>query len=320
MRHTRRTPPWRFVVVTIVLAACTAGLQVPHAQKSSATFRSVTDLVALQVVVIDQHGRFVPDLRLEDFAVYEDGARQTPTVFASSTAPLDLMVLIDTSSSMAGRLALAQYATLSLLRALQPDDAAAVVLFSDSVRVAQPLTRDVPRLEAAVQSATLGGATALYEALYVAMHELARGRRAGGPFRRHAVVVLSDGDDNSSRAVAFDDVLDAARRTAVTIFTVLPSPFAGVPPRDAWERRLHTVFDMRSLAEETGGRAFAPDASSELAGIYRDIADELAAQYWLAYPAPTGRPGFRRVAVRMEKLPGARARTRAGYDAGGAAP
>jgi VWFA-related protein len=149
--------------------------------------------------------------------------------------------------------------------------------------------------------------------LYVAVRELARGRHASGALRRQAIVVLSDGDDNRSRVVGFEDVLDAARRSAVTIFSVMPAP-AGAPPPSMLGPPPTTLFEMRQLAEETGGRAFSPSAAAELARVYEDIAGELAQQYWLAYaPPPPAREGFRRVAVRVETRPGLRARTRAGY-------
>jgi Ca-activated chloride channel family protein len=304
-------------VALAALAAATAAATVlamgSRQQSPDATFRSATDLVVLQLVVVDQQGRTVSGLGLDDFAVYDEGLRQAPMLFATSTTPLDLVVLLDTSASMAERLPLAQKATIGLLRALREDDEASVVLFSDGVRVAQPLTGDRRQLEAAVLAASAGGATALYEALYVSVREVARGRQVSGALRRQAIVVLSDGDDNRSRVVGFEDVLDAARRSAVTIFSVTPGP-AAVPPPSTLGRPPATLFEMRQLAEETGGRAFVPAAATELARVYEDIAGELSQQYWLAYtPPPAAREGVRRVAVRIESQPGLRARTRAGY-------
>jgi Ca-activated chloride channel family protein len=300
------------VALAALLAAVTAAA--PSARQTpNATFRGGTDLVVLQLVVVDQQGRTVSGLGLDDFGVYDEGQRQAPMLFASSTSPLDLVVLMDTSASMEERLPLAQDATMGLLRAMREGDEAAVVLFSDAVRVAQPLTGDRAGLEAAVRQASAGGATALYEALYVSVRELARGRHAGGALRRQAIVVLSDGDDNRSRVVGFDDVLDAARRSAVTIFSITPAPTAPPPPT-LGGRPPTALFEMRQLAEETGGRAFVPSVTSELGRVYQDIAAELAQQYWLAYtPPPAAREGFRRVSVRIETRPGLRARTRAGY-------
>ena len=110
---------------------------------------------------------------------------------------------------------------MNLIRALKQHDRAAVVLFNDSVQLKEPLTSDTRRLESAIRDSSARGTTALYEALYLAQHELARARPAGGELRRQAVVVLTDGDDTRSR-LSFADVLEQARRSSVTIFTITP--------------------------------------------------------------------------------------------------
>lgn len=276
-------------------------------------FRSAADLVVLPVVVTDHNGRFVRDLQLHDFAVYEDGVRQTPSLFASNTAPLDLMVLLDTSGSMYTRLPFAKEGILNMLRVLRPGDEASVVLFNSSVRIAQPLTGDRSRLEAAVAGASPGGGTALYEAIYVAVRHLAVTRR-DVVLRRQAIVVLSDGDDNLSRSVAFDDVREVARRSATTIFTIVLAPAESVPFQHTLLGRVTSGFEMRALAEDTGGRTFTPALASDLTRVYDDIVAELSEQYWLAYPAPSaGREGFRPVRVSVETHKGLRTRTRSGY-------
>jgi Ca-activated chloride channel family protein len=306
--------------VAAALAAAVVGTRAQGTGRGQgAVFRAETDLVVLQVSVVDPQQRFVTALEADDFGVYEEGARQNVLLFASSTAPLDLMVLLDTSVSMTERMALAQEAAINLLRALRPEDRAAIVLFSDRVRIARELTGDLKLLEAAVREASPAGATALYEALYVAMRELAYARRtAGGDLRRQGLVVLSDGEDNMSRAVAFEDVIDLARRSALTIFTIVPAPSSSVPHRDQTGRVANQMFEMRQLADTTGGRAFAPLQLTDLAGVYDQIADELGQQYWLAYTPPRSKSsGFRRVSVRVETRPGLRARTRSGYYAGG---
>jgi Ca-activated chloride channel family protein len=286
------------------------------APRSGAVFHSQTDLVVLQVTVVDQRHRFVGDLRLEDFGVYEEGVKQNVMMFGATDVPLDVMVLLDTSDSMTGRIEIAQRAAINLLRLLRVGDRAAVVLFSSNVRVVSELTDDIATLEAAIRGARPAGATALYEALYIAQRELSRVRRNSTELRRQALVVLSDGDDNMS-SISFDDVLDETRRGDVTIFTILPTPGLGPPPEHLRQQRVNVAFVMRRLAEDTGGRTFTPAAADDLLGVYQDIAEELRQQYWLAYtPASSALNGFRRVSVRVETRPDLRARTRQGYDAG----
>jgi len=287
----------------------------PYGPPGPDRFRSQTELVVLQVSVLDQHGRFVPGLGVGDFGVFEDGIRQNVTFFAANAAPLDLVLLIDTSSSMFGRMALAQDAAIDLIRTLKPGDRGAVVLFSHTIRIAHALTGDFASLESAIKSAVPSGATAVYEALYVTLRDLARSRAEPGEPRRQAVVVLSDGEDNRSH-VEFGDLLDEAKRMTTTIFTILPGPFPDPDLVDPTRAKPNALFEMRMLAEETGGRAFAPATMADLGRIYREIASELSQQYLLAYaPQPTPVDGFRRIAVRAETHPELRVRTRSGYSA-----
>ena len=255
----RRLARGAWLVLTLALGA--AGLRaqtstpvVPSAPLGHDLFRSQTELVVLQVSVVDQRGQFVPGLDRDDFGVYEDGVRQTVTFFAATAAPLDLVLLIDTSSSMFGRMALAQDAAIDLIRTLKPGDRAAVVLFSHTIRIAHPLTGDLPSLERAIRSAVPYGATAVYEALYVTLRDLARARGMGGEPRRQAVVVLSDGEDNRSH-VEFGDLLDEVKRMTATIFTILPGPFPDPDLIDPSRAKPNALFEMRTLAEETGGLA-----------------------------------------------------------------
>ena len=306
----------------VALAGVLASVLAPR-PRAQETFRSAADLVALQVSVADPQQRLVANLSAQDFGIFDEGQLQPVALFAAGTAPLDLMLLIDTSDSMYQRMDATQQAAINFVGALNADDRASVVLFSDRVRIAQALTGDGDALRGAIRGARAAGGTALHDALYVSLRELARTQRGADPGRRQAIVVLTDGDDTGSR-LAFDDVLDEARRSAVTIFTIVPS----TPP---WEellqmpvyRRPAAPFEMRQLAEETGGRAFAPTEIGELSGVYGSIAEELSSQYWIAFAPPPSAGGFRQVAVRVLTQPALRARTRAGYFARaprGAAP
>ena len=296
-------------VLVWALVACGPGIAGLAAGQG--VFRSQAELVVLQVTVVDPRGRFVPDLQMDDFGVYEDGRRQDVAFFAATATPLDLMILLDTSASIGARMGFVQAAAINLVKALKPADRGAVILFSDKVRVAHALTGDTAALEAAVNSASPSGATAMYEALYIALRDLARPRSHEGELRRQAIVVLSDGDDNSSR-VAFDDVLEEARRrNPATIFTIVTPPIGELLQEQLQPRSL---FALRKLSEETGGRSFTPPVLSDLAGVYDEIAAELNQQYWLAYvPAPSSIGGFKQVAVQLTGHPELRARTRSGY-------
>lgn len=277
------------------------------------TFRSGSDLVALQVTVVDAERRFVPDLQPQDFTVLEEGVPQIVSLFAAGSTPLDVMLLLDTSASMYDRLPSVRNAAVKFVRALKPDDRAAVIFFSRHVRVVHALTDPRSGIERAIEAASPGGGTALYEALYVALKELGRVPKDPSQPRRQAIVVLTDGDDNGSH-VSFEDVLADARGAAVTIYSVVPpTQPVSLARDDDTTRRTVPPFEIRNLSEETGGRIFMPALPRDLGGVYGEIADELSHQYWLAYvpPPPTG--NFRRVAVRILSQPTLQARTRSGY-------
>ena len=111
---------WRWPALAAACAVYSSGMRPPAAAQS--LFRSQAELVVLQVAVVDQRGHFVPDLRQDDFSVFEDGKRQQVAFFAATSAPLDLMLVIDTSSSMAPRLSLVQAAAVNMLHTLRAAD------------------------------------------------------------------------------------------------------------------------------------------------------------------------------------------------------
>jgi Ca-activated chloride channel family protein len=289
-------------------------------QTQSPVFRSGSSLVALNVTVQGADAKYVTGLQTADFAVYEDGVKQDVRFFESSAVPVDLIVLIDTSSSMSDKIGIVHEAASGFLKTLRPDDRGAVVGFADSVSVLQPLTADHALLERAVRATVAKGSTALNNAVYVALKQFGMSARQDGTPRRQAIVVLSDGEDTSS-LVSFDDVLAQARRMGVNIYTVaLQSKHAAQQLADQGGRRYFSQSDyaMKTIARETGAQSFFP-APTELKAVYGCIATELANQYSIGYSPVNLRPDgrFRRVVVQVVTHPELRPRTRLGYQAEG---
>ena len=282
-----------------------------RAQPQRSAFRVGVDLVSLSVTATDSDQRYVPDLNREDFVVTENGVPQQLTFFAKADVPLALALLLDTSASMEQNLATAQEAAIGFVRHLGPTDLATILNFGSSVQTAHGLTSDRQALEAAIRGTRAGGSTALYNAVYIALKELAKLPRDDGQMpRRRAIIVLSDGDDTSS-LVSFDEVLDLASRSDTVIYTIGLGPStAATPPRTNQDGQ----FVLRRLAQQTGGRAFFSQHAKELAAVYGDIREELASQYALAYESSSvHRDGqWRRVAVRVSR-PGVVIRSRPGY-------
>ena len=312
----------RLVLVASVMVsvATAARAQTPPApeQAPQPVFRSGAELVALSVAVLDRDQRFVSGLSVNDFAVFEDGVRQDLTFFAASDVPLDLILLLDTSASMSDKMRTVHEAALGFLRTLRVQDRGAVVSFSDGVQVRQALTADQTKLEAAVRGTEARGATALNNAIYVALKEFGRSARQAGNVRRQAIAVLSDGDDTCS-LMSFDDVLLEAKKSGVGIYTISLRNRSEAPQRGMFSNAL---YSMKTLALETGAQAFFPTSVDDLTRIYGSISDELDHQYALGYAPKNARSDgrFRRVVVQVVSRPDLRLRTRTGYFAERATP
>ena len=291
--------------LVILLAA------VPAAQQT--TFRSGVDLVALSVVVTDGHDKFVSGLSSADFTVSEDGVQQEISFFSATPVPMDLALLLDTSASMVDKMSVVHEAATGFVSSAKPGDRVTVVDIKDGVKVLHPLDEDLDGARASIRATTARGGTALYNGLYMTLKEMVKLRRNNGEVRRQAILVLSDGDDTAS-LVGFDDVMEVARASGIAIYTItLRTELQRLLAHDK-STAVSGEFAMRTLAQETGARAFFPAAAAELTDVYGMIAGELASQYSLGYISTNPRRdgAYRRVVVKVTQ-PGIRARARAGY-------
>lgn len=302
---------------TIEAARNAAPQESAGAPTSVPAFRSGVDLVSLTVTVTDRERKFLSDLTADDFCIFEDGVRQPLSFFAAESVPLDLAILVDGSASMRENMSIVTPAAVGLARTLRPQDRATVIEFRDDVRVRQELTNNVASIERAIASIHPSGGTALYNAISVALEALRHAAGDDRSVRRQALVTISDGEDTTS-LIDYDDVLDRARRSGVTLYLIaLRSQLAAFRDSTGANGRFpgQSEFAMRNLAEQTGGQAFFPTAVGQLPPIYASIADELGHQYALGYqPQNQRRDGaWRNVLVQVPTRPGVRPRTRPGY-------
>jgi Ca-activated chloride channel homolog len=303
------------VIAIVTMSLCPTVGQCVGVGAQRPSFRGGVDVVNLSVTATDGARRYVTDLDRDDFLVLEDGRPQHITFFRKTGVSLALALLLDTSASMNQSLAIAQEAAIGFVRQLDAGDVAAVIDFDSRVQVRQDFTDGHEALERAIRRTAAGGSTSLYNAVYIALKELAKtipGEPLGDP-RRRAIIVLSDGEDTSS-LVSFEQVLDVAARSDTSIYAI------GLLGRDpsGIRRAQDAEFVLRRLAQQTGGRAFFRADAKELSGVYGEIRAELSNQYVLAYESNNARRDgqFRRIAVRVER-PGVVARTRPGYYAPG---
>jgi VWFA-related protein len=293
------------LAVAALLAALAGGLTI----RAQGPFRAGVELVSLNVTVTDPSARYIADLDVNDFAVFEDGIKQDLTFFTRKVQPVALSLLLDSSASMEEKMPVLQTAATNFVKRLTPIDLAQVIDFDSRVEIRQAFTADQAELERAINQTASGGSTSLHNAIYIALKELTKIKARGEEdVRRQALVVFSDGEDTSS-LVSFEEVLDLAKRSETAIFTIA---LRGVETQTKGFREAE--FVMRQLAQETGGRAFFPARIEDLSGVYGQIADELASQYTLGYTSRNARRdgAWRRVVVQVAR-PNLTARTKRGY-------
>ncbi len=292
-----------FVTLPVVFMAVQALAQDPSGRYQ---FRVTVDLISLNVTVTDTRNRFITDLLEDDFSLFEDGIAQEVSVFSQEDLPIRMVLLLDTSASMDEKMGFAQEAAVNFVGEMKDDDLTEIVEFGSKPHVLQPFTADIEKLNRAIRMTQAGGTTQLYNALYISLKSLSRRRQ---DIRRQAIVVLSDGEDTSS-LVTFERVMELAKETDVTIYTISLRQQSGRRTRAFSEAE----FVLKKLAEETGGQWFFPGQLAELDSVYARIATELKSQYNIGYVSnnPKRDGSWRRVVVQTN-YPDLLVRTKLGY-------
>jgi Ca-activated chloride channel family protein len=297
------------VVVGVVLAGTSLPAQNPQQPPPTPAFRTGIDIVSLNVTVTDAAGHYVTDVEQAEFSVFEDGVKQDVTFFTRRQQPIALSLLLDSSASMEEKLPTLQTAAVNFVKRLKPGDIAEVIDFDSRAEIRQPFSGNHAELIKAIEQTVAGGSTSLHNAIYIALKEMRKVKAVNEEdVRRQALIVFSDGEDTSS-LVSFDEVLDLAKRSETAIYAIA---LRGVDSQTKGFREAE--FVMRTLAQETGGRAFFPARIEDLSGVYQQIADELASQYTLGYTSKNQRRdgAFRNLIVRVSRA-GITPRTKRGY-------
>jgi VWFA-related protein len=228
--------------------------------------------------VTDRHGHFIPNLKQNDFALLDD-QKAPAQVFSFSqqtNLPLRVGILIDASTSIRSRFEFEQGAAIQFLQqVVRPQtDLAFVMGFDINAYVTQPYTNDQDLLQSGINKLHPGGGTALFDAVYKACRDqLLNVPKAAPGSARKALVVISDGDDNQSRAYP-EDAIKMCQRAETILYTISTDVS---PSRDRGDDVL------KKMANETGGRAFFPRRIEDMANSFHDIEEELRSQYSLAY-------------------------------------
>jgi VWFA-related protein len=275
-----------------------------------ANIRIDTNVVLIPVTVTDPLNRFVTGLDQDAFKLFEDKAEQKLVSFGSEDAPLSIGIVFDTSGSMGPKLEKSRQAVTEFFKTANPEDEAFLVEFSDRPELVNPFTHNLEEIQNRLTFTQSKGRTALLDGIYLALHTMKKARNP-----RKALVVISDGGDNSSRYTE-SEVKNLVKEADVQIYAIgiyEPAMSRGRTPEELSGPGLLT-----DVSEPTGGRHFVVENLGELPDVAAKIGIELRNQYVLGYsPSNQTRDGkYRKVSVKLVQprgLPPLHAFWRTGY-------
>jgi Ca-activated chloride channel homolog len=268
-----------------------AGEKLEPRQRSN--IRVDSTLVLIPVTVTDPMNRFVTGLEKENFKLTEDSLPQEVTQFSSEDAPLSVGVVFDCSGSMGHKLDKSRQAVAQFFKLANPEDEFFLVQFNDTAKMIQPFTRNLEEIQNKLAFVQSKGRTALLDAVYMALHEM---KKAKNP--RKALLLISDGGDNSSR-YSEAEIKAMVKETDVQIYAIGIYESAGGRSRTPEETFGPAL--LTEIAEQTGGRQYPVDNLNELPDVAAKIGVELRNQYILGYaPKNLNRDGkYRKVQVKL---------------------
>jgi Ca-activated chloride channel homolog len=243
--------------------------------KPSQALHIDVNLALVNVTVTDPYSRIVTGLEPDNFRVFEDNVEQEVVNFSSEDVPISIGVILDLSGSMANKLGKAKEAALQFFKTANPQDEFFLVGFNDRARLLSPFTHQVEDLQSAMLPASATGKTALLDAIYLGLNQMriaSNGKRA--------LLIISDGGDNSSRYTE-KDIKRIVREADTQLYSIgIFDPFEN---RSRTPEELNGPTLLSETTELTGGRAFTAENLNDLPDIAAKIGAELRNQYILGY-------------------------------------
>jgi VWFA-related protein len=264
--------------------------------------------VVLNATVLEGN-KLVPDLKADNFQVFEDGVKQTIISFQHTDLPVSIALVVDNSGSMSRKRPSVNKSALDLIEASNPQDEAFVVNFSDEAFIDQEFTSDVNKLRDGLGHIESRGGTALYDAVVASADKLA----ADAKRPKQVLILITDGEDNASTLNLEQTIRRVQQLSGPTIYSI--GLLFGDEMSHAEVRHARRALEM--LSTETGGIAFFPKSIEQVDQIAAEVARDIRNQYTIGYRStkPTTQPGFRRVLVTAEAkgMGKLTVRTRTGY-------
>jgi VWFA-related protein len=276
---------------------------------SDTTFVRTVNEVPVVFTVTDKHNHYVRDLSKNDFKVMDDGRPvvEIRSFRRETDLPLRVGLLIDSSASVRSRFKFEQEAAIEFMnQTIRPKyDKAFVLGFDSSLEVTQELTGDTELLSKGIRSLRPGNSTRLYDALFYACRDRLMDTDETTSVRK-AIVLITDGEDNSSRSTR-EEAIDMALRANVIVYTISTN-FPGYSESGKYDKILQRIADA------TGGRWFEPFQVTDVADAFSQIQADLRSQYALAYrPEDFKHDGRYRTIEIMAEHKGLKVHSRHGY-------
>jgi Ca-activated chloride channel homolog len=234
------------------------------------TIKVKVRLVEVYATVYDQKGRYVDGLKADNFKILEDGQLQRISIFENSAGSLSCAILLDTTGSMREALPRVKNSVVKLIDALGPQDAVAIYSFDEHLSVRQDFTIDKDAAKRAVLRVRAEGGTALFDAISVAAEESSKRRG------KKAIVVFTDGDDNSSLLTA-SGAIGRAKKLGIPLYAIAEGEAARTP-------KLEKL--LNELSERTGGASYRVKKPGDIDHVFESIATALQHLYVMSYKPP----------------------------------
>ncbi len=307
----------RCLIFAVFMAMPLLVAQKPDADAEPAVFRTEVSLITVDAKVTGRNGVDIGNLNASDFVIFDENKQQSVSHFGREATPIDLLLVLDVSSSMRPFLLELTPRVTQALSPLRPGDRAGVMLFASTSQLVQPLTPDlalIPRTTVnTIYKDGPGRSTLLNQALLSAAQYLKAQPTTG----RRTLIVITD--DNAVSGGARDNEVVRELHAADAVLNVIFVGANGAAPAKAQGYRdpSYSRPDVFRLAEATGGDVLSGD---DPARALQRVIQAATTRYSLQYPAPGGDPGtFRRIRVELSpsalaRYPGAMVRARSGYD------
>jgi len=279
------------LIGTVCILHVPGGAQSDVNIDSPAVFRIGVETVYVPIAVSDSLGRYVTGLKKEHFQIFEEKVEQTIIHFSQEEAPVSIGIVFDVSASMKdnNNIQKAKNAITRFLQSVNPQDEAFLITFNERANLTQRFTDQIGTLRSSMAQLKPSGNTAIYDAVYMGLDQIRRGKN-----EKKALVLITDGEDNSSRYTSVE-LREFAKEANVQVYGIGQQGVLG-----------YGFAEIQHIVSLTGGRAFFPNSFNDLDYYIDLVHSELRSQYLVGYsPTNNVHDGkWRRITVRLDAPPG----------------